>query len=185
MKKLTAVLLAAVLTVTLLSGCGGEKGPVLKVFNWGEYIDMSVLEDFTAETGIKVIYETYETNESMYTKVVNSGSNNSYDIVVPSEYMISKMIREGRLAKITKENVPNADLMLDQFKGEPFNSFDPNNDYFVPYTWGTVGIVYDVTKVKEPVTSWNILWDEKSKGEYRYRLKIPGILGQLDRRQRA
>ena len=75
------------------------------------------------------------------------------------------MIREGLIAKLNKENIPNADMMLDQFKTEPFNSFDPNNEYFVPYVWGTVGIVYDKTKVKEPVTSWDILWDEKYKDD--------------------
>ncbi len=158
MKKIIALLL--IISVLLsLSSCG-ESGPVLKVFNWGEYMDPEVLDMFEEETGIKVIYETYETNESMYTKVANSGSSSSYDIVFPSEYMMAKMIREGLISKINFENVPNASLMLDQFKSEPFNSFDPNNEYFVPYVWGTVGIVYDKTKVTEPVTSWDILWDK-------------------------
>ncbi len=164
MKKIISVLLILLITTALFSSCG-QSGPTLRVFNWGEYMDPSVIEDFEAETGIKVIYETYETNESMYTKVVNSGSGNSYDIVFPSEYMMAKMIREDLIHKIDFANVPNAELMLDQFKSEPFNSFDPNNEYFVPYVWGTVGIVYDKTKVKEPVTSWNILWDEKYKDD--------------------
>ncbi len=158
MKKIIALLLITAALLSL-SSCG-ESGPVLKVFNWGEYMDPEVLEMFEEETGIKVIYETYETNESMYTKVVNSGSSSSYDIVFPSEYMMAKMIREGLISKINFENVPNASLMLDQFKSEPFNSFDPNNEYFVPYVWGTVGIVYDKTKVTNPVTSWDILWDK-------------------------
>lgn len=164
MKKIISLLIVLVLTVSLFSGCG-ESGPTLRVFNWGEYMDPSVIDAFEAETGIKVIYETYETNESMYTKVVNSGSGNSYDVVFPSEYMMSKMIREDLLAEINFENVPNNDKMLDQFKTAPFNSFDPEGKYFVPYVWGTVGIVYDKTKVTEPVTSWDILWDEKYKGE--------------------
>lgn len=159
MKRLIAFLLTVTVIFSLAS-CG-ESGPVLKVFNWGEYMDPEVIEMFEEETGIKVVYETYETNESMYTKVVNSGEKSSYDIVFPSEYMMAKMIREDLLHKINFDNVPNAELMLDQFKTEPFNSFDPENEYFVPYVWGTVGIVYDKTKVTEPVTSWNILWDKE------------------------
>lgn len=160
MKKIIATLLILLITASLFTSCG-ESGPTLRVFNWGEYMDPSVIDDFEKETGIKVIYETYETNESMYTKVVNSGKGGSYDIVFPSEYMMAKMIREDLLHKIDFNNVPNAQLMLDQFKSEPFNSFDPENEYFIPYVWGTVGIVYDKTQVTEPVTSWNILWNEK------------------------
>ena len=112
LKKTLSLLLILALCISFFTACG-EKRPTLRVFNWGEYMDPEVTEIFEKETGINVIYETYETNESMYTKVVNSGSGNSYDIVFPSEYMMSKMIREGLIAKLNKENIPNADMMLD------------------------------------------------------------------------
>lgn len=160
-KKLAALVSMAVLTTSFFVGCGssnsGENGTI-NVFNWGEYIDESLIKDFEKETGIKVNYSTYDTNEIMYQKVkTNPGT---YDIVIPSDYMVEKMIQEDLLEKIDFNNIPNYQYIDEKFKNL---SYDPTNEYSVPYTWGTVGIVYDTTVVDEPVTSWDILWDSKYK----------------------
>lgn len=158
MKKIK--LLLVVLAVGLLAvGCG-EKKPVLNVYNWGDYIDESVLNDFEQEYGVKVVYDTFATNEDLYTKLAQGGS--SYDVVIPSDYMIERMIEEDMLLKINKENIPNLEKVDDKF----FNlDFDPTNEYSVPYMWGTVGIIYNKTMVSDPVDSWNILWDAKYKNQ--------------------
>lgn len=160
MKKLVALMGAVfILTMSsLLSGCNQSKGTneVIHVYNWGDYIDESVNAQFTKETGIKVVYEVYPTNEDMYAKL-ESGTVN-YDVLIPSDYMIEKMIREGKLEKLDFSNIPNYEKVSDRFKNLPF---DPNNEYSVPYMWGTVGIVYNKANVKENVDSWNILWDPK------------------------
>ena len=160
-KKLTALIATALLTTSIFAVCSnnsaGENGTI-NVFNWGEYIDESLIKDFENETGIKVNYSTYDTNEIMYQKIkTNPGT---YDIVIPSDYMIEKMIKEDLLEKIDFNNIPNYKYIGEKFKNLPY---DPTNEYSVPYTWGTVGIIYDSTVVTEPVTSWDILWNEKYK----------------------
>ena len=161
-RKLIALLLAA-LMVLALAGCGaGGDQEVVYVYNWGEYIDESVIPQFEEETGIKVIYDTFETNEAMY-PIIEQGQT-AYDVVCPSDYMIQKMIANDLLAEINFDNIPNLEYVgqsyLDASKG-----FDPENKYSVPYTWGTVGILYNTTMVDEPITSWSVLWDEKYAGE--------------------
>ena len=138
----------------------------LNVFNWGEYMSlgqedsMDVNKAFEEKTGIKVNYQTYDNNEAMYTKIKSGGAE--YDIVIPSDYMIGKMINEDMLQKLDYSLIPNATLYIDQkFKGL---EFDPNDEYSVPYTWGVVGIIYNKTMVNEPVDSWSILWDEDYAG---------------------
>ena len=154
------MLIALILTIGILTvGCG-EKIPEINVYNWGDYIDKGVVEDFEKEYGIKVNYDMFETNEDMYIKVKQGGSN--YDVVFPSDYMIERMIREKLLFKIDKTNIPNLDKIDETFINL---DFDPNNDYSIPYMWGTVGIIYNKTMVNEVVDSWNILWDEKYSGE--------------------
>lgn len=140
-----------------------EEETVLKVYNWGEYISngdddtLNVIAEFESRNpGIKVEYTTYATNEEMYAKIASGSAN--YDIVIPSDYMISRMIKEDMLAKLDYNNIPNFSNIDKQFKNL---EYDPQNEYSVPYTWGTVGIVYNKTKVTEPVDSWDILWDEK------------------------
>lgn len=160
-KKLAALILTSIVSTTFFVGCSdsnvGENGTI-NVFNWGEYIDESLIKDFEKETGIKVNYSTYDTNEIMYQKVkTNPGT---YDIVIPSDYMVQKMIEEDLLEKIDFNNIPNYQYIGENFKNLPYDS---TNEYSVPYTWGTVGIVYDTTIVDEPVTSWDILWDSKYK----------------------
>ena len=118
----------------------------LYVYNWGEYIDESVIDEFEAETGIHVTYDLFETNEEMY-PVIEAGAV-SYDAVCPSDYMIQKMVENGLLAEINFENVPNI-ANIDPVYLEKSKAFDPENRYSVPYTWGTVGIIYNVQKLEE------------------------------------
>lgn len=163
MKKLIALLLCGITASTLLTGCGsdsnaGVNGEVY-VFNWGEYIDPDTLDMFEEETGIKVIYDEYDTNESMYPKV-EAGAV-AYDVVCPSDYMVQKMLENDLLQELNFDNMPNAKANIGTQYYEQATEFDPDNRYFVPYCWGTVGILYNKTMVNEPVTSWSILWDEK------------------------
>lgn len=149
--KLKILLITAFLFASLLAGCSG--GRSINVYNWGDYIDEEVLALFEEETGIRVNYDTYASNEAMYTKLKSGGA--SYDIAIPSDYMIEKMIREGMLEKIDWGNVPNAKNTHNRFRSL---SYDPADEYSVPYMWGTLGILYNTALVDEPVESWNILW---------------------------
>lgn len=159
MKKFALLLVVMMLMSSLLVGCGESK-PTIKVFNWGDYIDMSVLEEFENEYGIKVVYETFATNEEMYVKIKQGGS--SYDVAIPSDYMIKKMVDEDMLEEINYSNIPNMSKIGDQYKSL---GFDPDNKYSVPYMWGTVGIVYNTKMVEGTPDSWDILWDENYKGQ--------------------
>lgn len=157
--KMIALLLVVLFVATSCSSNEGVNG-VVNVYNWGEYIDEDLISEFEAETGIKVVYDMFDSNESMYVKL-KSGSVN-YDVVFPSDYMIQKMINEDMLEKINFENVPNFKEIKEELKNP---SFDPTNEYTVPYFWGTVGILYNTNMVKEEVDSLDILWNEKYKGQ--------------------
>lgn len=162
MKKWICALLATALSASLFTGCGnsdtGKNGEVY-VFNWGEYIDPDTIKMFEEETGIKVVYDEFETNELMYPKVEAGAS--VYDVVCPSDYMIQKMLENDLLSELNFDNMPNAKQNIGAQYYEQAQEFDPGNKYCVPYCWGTVGILYNKTMVDEPVDSWAILWDEK------------------------
>jgi spermidine/putrescine transport system substrate-binding protein len=160
-KVLSSVLvLAIVLSVfTSLIGCGGTTSSekvTLKVYNWGDYIGENVVKKFEDKYNIKVVYDTFADNEIMYAKLKSGGSD--YDVAIPSDYMIKRMINEDMVNKIDLNNIPNYKYIDAKFKDL---AYDPKNEYSVPYMWGTVGIIYNKTMVKEPVDSWNILWDKK------------------------
>jgi len=161
-KKLCLTLVCALLAAVIPTGCSssdkGINGQVI-VYNWGEYIDPETIRMFEEESGIKVIYDEFETNESMYPKV-ESGAV-AYDIACPSDYMISRMIQNGMLAKIDYDKIPNARDNIGAQYYEQSRGFDPENKYAIPYCWGTVGILYNKTMVDEPITKWAQLWDEK------------------------
>ena len=157
MKKLAMLFLAAALTLCPLFALAAQE--TINVYNWGDYIEPEVLDLFEQETGIKVIYETFETNEDMYAKIAMGGS--SYDVIIPSDYMIERMIQENLLQKINWENIPNVANIDPRFMNE---SYDPQSEYSVPYTWGTTGIIYNTTMVEEPPTSWADLWDVEYAG---------------------
>lgn len=130
------------------------------IYNWGEYIDPEVLDMFEEETGIQVIYEEFETNEIMYPKI-QSGAI-AYDLVCPSDYMIQKMIQNDLLQPLNFDNIPNA-KNIGQVYYEKSRQFDPDNQYSIPYCWGTVGILYNTKMVEEPIDSWTMLWDTQYK----------------------
>lgn len=164
MKKVIAICLCIMMSASMLSGCGSSgKYPNGKVYvyNWGEYIDEETLTLFEEETGIEVVYDEFDTNETMYPKVESGASD--YDVVCPSDYMIQKMIDNDMLAELNWDNLPNAKANIGAQYYDQANAFDPGNKYSVPYCWGTVGILYNTKMVDEPVTSWSILWDEKYK----------------------
>ncbi len=135
-----------------------SKEKVLKIFNWGDYmdIDSGVLDEFSEKTGYKIIYDTFDTNESMYAKL--KADPTGYDIIFPSDYMAKRMIEEGYISKLDFDNIPNISKIDPKFFGL---SYDPTNEYTVPYMWGTLGILYNKEMVTEPVDSWDILWDKK------------------------
>lgn len=143
-----------------------QAGITLNVYNWGEYIStgedgsMNVNAEFTKRTGIKVNYTTFEDNESLYSKLAGGGA--SYDVIFPSDYMISKMIQEKMLQKLDFRNIPNYKYVDKTYRGEVY---DPKDEYSVPYTWGVVGIFYNKKYVKEKVDSWKILWNKKYAGK--------------------
>lgn len=153
-KMMVAILWITVVIVA--AGCGPSSKSVLNVYNWGDYIDESVIKEFEKKYKIKVNYDTFTTNEDMYIKLKAGGS--SYDLLIPSDYMINRMIKEDRLEKLDFNNIPNYKYIGSIFKNL---EYDPQNEYSVPYMWGTVGILYNKKMVKSKPDSWKILWDQQ------------------------
>ena len=175
-KKLTALALALVLALSLcLTGCGGGGGDTLtlNVYNWGEYISdgsdgsldtIEAFETWYEETygqKVNVNYTTFASNEDMYAKL-KSGAV-SYDVIIPSDYMIARLIEEDMLLPLNFDNIPNYQYIADEFRGL---YYDPDDQYSVPYTYGVVGIIYDANQVDEAdVGSWDLMWNEKYSGK--------------------
>jgi spermidine/putrescine transport system substrate-binding protein len=164
-RKLLSLLLSCALLLSLtvcLAGCGdsASSNGVVNICNWGEYIDEDLLDKFTQETGIKVNYDTFSDNESLYS-ILSSGSAD-YDLIIPSDYMISRMISEDMLEPLNFDNIPNYQYIDEAYRGL---EFDPNNTYSVAYTWGTVGIIYNTTMLDYVPDSWSVLWDESLSGQ--------------------
>ena len=172
-KRLLSLGLAALLCVPAFAGCFTAKAQAadskvtINVYNWGQYISdgtddyIDVNAAFTEATGIEVNYMTFDTNESLYTKLKTGGS--SYDIIVPSDYMAGRLIDEGLVQKLDMDNIPNYQYIGEAYKN---TAYDPNNEYSVPYTWGTVGVIYNTKYVDEAdIGSWDLLWNEKYAGK--------------------
>lgn len=157
LKSLSVILCVTFLAMSVLSGCadGGQEKTTIRVYNWGEYIADGVLEQFEEETGIRVEYDTFNDNESLYAKVKNAGSD-SYDIIVPSDYMVKKMIEEDMLAQINYENIPNIVNLDPQYKNL---SYDPQSAYSVAYLTDMVGILYNIDETGREITSIEDLFD--------------------------
>ncbi len=179
MKKITGLsVIISIFLCLFLSGCGYTyadlelrgsysrelEGTSLTVYNWGEYISdgsdgtIDVNREFERLTGIKVNYLTFESNETMYSQIKNGGVN--YDVVIPSDYMIERMINEDMLAEIDTERLSNYDLIDSKYKNI---FFDRENKYTVPYNVGMVGIIYNGKHIKDIEHSWKVLWDKKYK----------------------
>ena len=172
MKKMMTLLAAILLLALCLTGCGGKDTLTLNVYNWGEYISdgsegsfdtIREFETWYEETygqKVTVNYSTYASNEDMYNKI-SSGAV-SYDVIIPSDYMIAKMAEENLLHPLNFENIPNYQYIDDAFKGL---YYDPQNQYSVPYTYGIVGVIYDANVVDETdVGGWELMWNEKYSG---------------------
>ncbi len=147
-----------VAAVIFLTGATSSR-PVVNVCSWGEYIDTDLITRFEEETGIRVNYQTVESNETLYSLLKSGGAD--YDVVVPSDYMIARLIEEDMLEELDYGNIPNFELIDDRFK---YLSYDPENIYTVPYTWGTLGIIYNAAVVEEDISSWSVLYDDKYAG---------------------
>ncbi|MDD5906264.1 MAG: extracellular solute-binding protein [Clostridiales bacterium] len=150
----------ALVAVLIVTGRSANTERVVNVCSWGEYIDESLIDEFEQKTGITVNYQTAESNEALYSLIEMGGAD--FDVIVPSDYMVARLIDEGLLAELNYDNIPNYALIGDQYKGL---SYDPENKYTVPYTWGTLGIIYNTTMVDEEITSWDAMFDTKYAGQ--------------------
>ena len=167
MKKLLSLLLCLLLVVSMLPIHARAAENEITVYNWGQYISdgtddsMDVIAEFEKATGIKVHYMTFDSNESMYTKLKTGGA--SYDVIIPSDYMIAKLIEEDMLEPLDFSNIPNYAYIDEAFRNQ---AYDPENTYSVPYTWGTVGLIYNTRYVSdEDAESWSCLWNSKYAGK--------------------
>lgn len=165
-KKLFTLALALLLTLAALPAAPAKAaGGSITVYNWGQYISdgsdgsLDVIAAFEEATGIKVNYMMFDSNETMYTKLKTGGS--SYDVIIPSDYMIARLIAEDMLEELNFDNIPNYQYIDASFRGM---DYDPEEKYSVPYTWGTVGLIYNTKYVQQP-DSWTALWDEAYSGK--------------------
>ena len=173
MKKLLPAALGALLVLSGLTGCGSSSEPAvdpvekygsdtLKLFTWGEYLGENVISDFEEQFGVNVIIEYFDSNEMMYTKLQGG---DSYDVLIPSDYMIQRLIAEDMLQPIDKSLIPNMEVLTDGVKNL---AFDPENEYSVPYFWGTVGLVYNTQNVPAELIEeqgWDILKNTDYAGD--------------------
>ncbi len=161
LRRIAAGAVACVLLVTLIvTGRSVKSDRVVNVCSWGEYIDEELITRFEEETGIRVNYQTAESNEALYSLIKMGGAD--FDVIVPSDYMIARLIEEDMLAELDYDNIPNFDLIDDTYK---HLSYDPENKYTVPYTWGALGIIYNTAMVSEPITSWSAMFDPQYAGQ--------------------
>ena len=161
LRRIAAGAVACVLLVTLIvTGRSVKSDRVVNVCSWGEYIDESLITRFEEETGIRVNYQTAESNEALYSLIKMGGAD--FDVIVPSDYMIARLIEEDMLAELDYDNIPNFDLIDDTYK---HLSYDPENKYTVPYTWGALGIIYNTAMVSESITSWSAMFDPQYAGQ--------------------
>ena len=154
--KVLSLILSLMVAGSMFYGCGKKEKPTLNFINYGENIGDGVLEEFEEKYGIHVNEEVYDAPEEMYQKLAAGAAQ--YDVVVSIDYLVQRMIQEDRLEKIDFKNVPNMDKIESDHLGK---TFDPKNEYSVPYMSGTIGIIYNTDYVKEPIDSWTALWDTK------------------------
>ncbi|MFD2703340.1 ABC transporter substrate-binding protein [Paenibacillus shunpengii] len=148
------------LTSVLNSSEGYSGGNTLTIYNWGDYIDPELITEFEEESGLKVIYQTFDSNEAMMTKIQQGGT--TYDIAIPSEYAISKMKEDDLLLPLDHSQIPNLKYIDERFMDL---SFDPGNEYSIPYFWGTVGVVFNPELTDLTFKSWDDLWDPSLRNQ--------------------
>ena len=154
MKKGVLLVLVLAMLATLLGGCSSAAKPTLRLYQWADYIDESLLPEFEKEFNCNVKVEYFSSNEDMYVKVKSNPS--AYDLTVPSEYMVERMMNEGLLAELNHDNIPNLKYIMPKFNEMPIDS---ERKYSVPYLWGTMGFVYDPEKTDFPGDSWGVLFE--------------------------
>lgn len=160
MKRIVGMMMVAMVGLSLLTGCGGKRDEkVLNLFIWTEYLPDSVIQKFTQRTGIKINYDTYDSNEALLEKLQSGVAD--YDVVCPSDYMVSILVSEGLLQKIDLAQIKNFGNLEAKFLDQ---KFDPKNEHTVPYFWGTTGLGYNKQKIPGVVDSWAVLFDEQYKG---------------------
>lgn len=167
-EKLYSFLTGIVLVILVLWGISHQieasmntkNSDKLVIYNWGDYIDPELLKEFTKETGIQVQYDTFDSNEAMYTKIKQGGT--TYDIAIPSEYMIAKMMDEHLVEKLDQSKIKGMENIDPKLLNQ---SFDPGNQYSVPYFWGTLGIIYNTKMVKNAPEHWSDLWREEYRND--------------------
>ena len=157
-KKVAVLLFSILFTASLFVGCKKSDKKTINVLNYGENIADGIIKEFEDKYNVKVNYKTFDDMETMYIEV--SSGKTKWDAVLVADYMADRMIQEGLLQKINKENIPNIKEMSESDMGQPY---DPNNDYTVPYMNGTIGIIYNKDLVDDTVDSWDIMWNEKYK----------------------
>jgi len=165
LQALVPILIVSIVLLFVISSLNTSQGYTsenkLTIYNWGDYIDADLIEQFEKEAGITVVYETFDSNEAMMTKIEQGGT--AYDVAVPSEYMIDKMIQEDLLLPLDHKKLSNLKNIDERFMDLPF---DPKNKYSIPYFWGTVGIVYNSKILGDiDINSWSDLWDPRLKNE--------------------
>lgn len=146
----------------------------LNIYNWFDYIGETTLADFEKEFGVKINYDTYDNNEALLAKLQTGAVG--YDIIIPSDYMVRIMIKEGMLAPLDFKNIPNFKNINKKFQNLPF---DPENKYSVPYQWGTTGFAYNTKYIPEQLDSWATLFDEKYKGKITMLNEARDVIGSV------
>ena len=147
-----------VMMLIVLAGCKEDQN-VLNIYSWSDNIDPEVIKDFEKEYNVKVNYDVYSSNEELLAKL--QAGEGQYDLIQPSDYMVEAMIQLGLLEKLNKDNIPNLNNIVSNFRTPPF---DPGNEYSIVYTWGVTGIAYNKNYVKENIDSWEDLWNDQYKG---------------------
>ena len=163
LKKNIILLVTIGLLITLAAaGCGKRPGSAgeVNVYNWGEYIDETIFRDFERETGIRINYAEYQTNEEMYSLISMSATN--MDVIIPSDYMVARLIGEGLLEELDFSNIPNYSLIDDAYKNL---EYDPAGRYSVAYMTGTVGLIYNSAMIRDDISSWSALFDSRYAGQ--------------------
>ncbi len=168
-----------VILAMLIAACGGGQKPAVKstelnLYAWSEYIPQAMLDNFTAETGIKVNYDTYSSNEELQAKLQAGASG--YDVIVPSDYMITILKKQNLLEKLDLSQIPNIKNIDERFRKL---EYDPGNEYTVPYQWGTSCLVVDTSKVTRPITKWADLWDPEFAGKVVLLDDVREVLGMV------
>ncbi|MBD7914913.1 spermidine/putrescine ABC transporter substrate-binding protein [Clostridium sp. Sa3CUN1] len=158
LKRISVLLFSILFTASLFVGCKNNDKKTINVLNYGENIADGLIKEFEEEYNVKVNYKTFDDMETMYIEVASGKTN--WDAVLVADYMADRMIQEGLLQKINKDNIPNLSEMSENDMGQPY---DPSNEYTVPYMNGTIGIIYNKDLVDDTVDSWDIMWNEKYK----------------------